>query len=282
MDLLGAASSAELVQAIGSEPLIAARVLAAVNSPAYGLTRTVTSLGQAVTFLGLNRVRAICMQYALMQAFQADSPERARRLAQVWNASLLAGELTQQPAQRLGLADPGGLTSAVLLSFIGQLAVPVAVPRPMLARLPARDLVARVQAEQEQLGLGGPGIGALLMQRWELPTTIVDEVAALDAMLLSPWSGRSDAATARLAFGYLCARLGERLASGELTDLATFDLAQCADPELDSVRSHLGDPVFAALVAELRAPPLPARVAALRQGQAAPAAPARAAATAVS
>jgi HD-like signal output (HDOD) protein len=272
MDLLGAASSAELVQLIGSEPLIAARVLAAVNSPAWGLTRTVTGVGQAVTFLGLNRVRAICMQYALMQAFRADSPERARRLSTVWNASLLAGELAHQGSQRQGMADPGGLTSAVLLSFIGQLAVPVGVPRAMLAGLPARDIVARVQAEQQQLGLGGPGIGQLLMGQWELPSSIVDEVAGLDAMLLQPWPGRADAATTRLAFGYLCARLGERLACGELADLAGFELAAGDDAELASVRSHLADPAFAALVEELRAPALLARVTALRQGLAATAA----------
>lgn len=54
-------------------------MLAAVNSPAYGLGRPVAGVGQAVTFMGLNSVRAICMQYALMQAFQADCPACAKR-----------------------------------------------------------------------------------------------------------------------------------------------------------------------------------------------------------
>ena len=43
-----------------------------------------------------------------------------------------------------------------------------------------------------------------------------------------------------LALGYLCARLGERLASGSIDDLAVYDLA--SDPSLDlfHLRGHLG------------------------------------------
>ncbi len=263
MDLLNAASSGELVALITGEPLIAARVLAAVNAPAYGLAQPVAGVGQAVTYLGLNRVRAICMQYALQQGFQADSPERAERLKDLWQAGALAGELVQLGAQRAALADPGGLTSAVLLSFLGDLAVAVAVARPLLAQIPAGGHLARCQAQQALLGLGAGEIGRLLMQQWELPTSVIDAVAAVDQRLYLGHSPRGDEATLREAFGYLCARLGERLARREIAGVAAFDLATDTDPALALVRPLAQDARFAALLDALRAPQALARIEAL-------------------
>lgn len=265
MDQLEAASSSELADLIAGEPLIAAKVLAAVNAPAYGLTRAVSGIGQAVTYLGLNAVRAICVRYALMQSFRADSEDRAMRLKTLWLASALAGELTQYPAQRAGLPNPGGLTSAVLLSFLGSLAVSAAVPRPQLALLPARDFVVRSRAEQALLGLSAAGIGRLLMRQWELPEAIVAEVAGVENMLFAPV--QPGAGGHRLAFGYLCARLGERLASGELGSLQGVDLQAMLDAaddvEMECLRPHIADPGFAALLQALQSAHVARRVAGL-------------------
>jgi hypothetical protein len=129
LDLTGASGSQELVNLINGEPLIAAKVLAAVNAPAYGLQRPVSAVDQAVTYLGLNTVRSICMHHALQQGFRSDSPDRAGRLKRIWRASALASELALQTSQRVNLPDTAGLACSVLLSFLGQLAVSVAVPR---------------------------------------------------------------------------------------------------------------------------------------------------------
>jgi HD-like signal output (HDOD) protein len=276
LDLLNAANSAELVGLISGEALIAAKVLAAVNAPAYGLSRPVASVGQAVTYLGLNRVRAICMRYALQQAFQADSPERAERLKALWHASALAGELSQQATQRVPVADPGGLTSAVLLSFLGGLAVTVAMPKPLLGRVPARDHFERSRAEQALLGLSAGEIGRVLMQQWDLPATVIEAVGAIDERLHTAHSAEGDEATLRQAFGYLCARLGERLAWGELDSLAGFDLRRDTRTELALVRPLVQDARFAALLEQLQTPQTVGRVdALLRERRVSPASSSR-------
>ena len=69
-EFLANASSADLSELVMGEPLIAAKVLATVNSPVYGLQKPVTHIGQAVTFLGINTVRSICLQYMLAEAFK--------------------------------------------------------------------------------------------------------------------------------------------------------------------------------------------------------------------
>ena len=260
LDLMSASSSQDLMAMISGEPLIAAKVLAAVNSPAYGLGRPVTGVGQAVTFLGLNGVRSICMQYALMQAFQADCSARAKRLSALWLASAMAGELCQHPMNRVGLPDPGGMTSAVVLSFLGSLAVTVGLPQAELARMPARDSLQRTLAEQSQWGVAAAEIGRMLMTRWELPASIVDQAVHISQGLVVPFKSSQDTAALRRAFAHLCVCLAERLAFGELGSLADFDLAADDSHELACARSFLADVRFVALVAELRSTHLSRRV----------------------
>lgn len=238
-DFFGAASSAQLVDLISAEPLIAAKVLAAVNSPMYGLSREVTSVSQAVNFLGLNAVRALCLQYLMQNAFRTDHPERQRQLEQTWTASALASELVQRLSGALALEDRGPLVSAVVLSFLGRLATLAVVPKGVLPRIPARTLVERARAEEQLLGLSASEIGRLLMTEWALPASVVADAADLNRLLVTPVADATDDRLVRLAVGYLGARLGERLAVGELADLATFDLDNGHDAEIFHAVNHL-------------------------------------------
>ena len=229
---VNAADSTQLVDMITGEPLIAAKVLAAVNSPAYGLKAPVSSIGQAVTYLGLNTVRTLCLQYILIASFKADSPERKETLDGIWTASALASELTQRLAQRLDFADRGSLVSSVVLSFLGRLATTATVAKESLPALVAPGLLARTLAEQHALGLSATQIGRLLMNDWGLPAQLVDDAAGIDSVLVTPASAFDADRGSRLALCYACARLGERLADGELKDLLAFDAHTDASPEM--------------------------------------------------
>lgn len=255
-EFLEAANSAQLVELISAEPLIAAKVLGAVNSPLYGLKTQVTSAGQAVTYLGLNQVRSLCLQYILISAFKADSAERQQVLERTWRASALASELAQQLCFRLELAQPGTTVSAVVLSFLGRLATAATMPRALLQQIPSRDLLARAMAEQQQMGLPASEIGRLLMAEWGLPASIVAEAADIDRVLVSPRGAIDLARAPRLVLGYAAARLGEALAWGEIPDLLALDLAAAPGAEFHHLRSHLGDARLARLPEVLRAPAL--------------------------
>lgn len=256
------ASSTRLVELISAEPLIAARVLATVNSAAYGLSRPVTAIGQAVTHLGLNQVRSLCVQHVMRSCFMVDGSERTPQLEATWAASALASELAQRLGLALGVEDRGSLVSAVVLSFLGRLATQAHTPLGVLQKIPPRNLLARATAEQQQLGLCAAEIGRLLMTAWGLPPSVVADAADLDRLLVQP--PPADARGQRLVLGYLCARLGERMAHGELSELATFDLATDRDAECFHLRVQLGRADLADLPARLQAPDLLQAVQRLR------------------
>lgn len=265
---LDRASSAELAELITAEALIAVRVLATVNSPLYGLRRPVTSIGKAVTFLGLNTVRGICLRTLLDDSFKPRSAALKSACDQIWNASALASELCARLAQRLALPDNGALVAQVLLSFLGHLATASLLPPPRTGDVPATSLLDRIRTAQDQLGLGAGEIGALLLQEWGLPASIVDEVRDIDHMLVTPVGTLLPQRGQRLAVAYLSARLGERLARQPLAELP--DLTACqpmAEPGADffHLRGHLAAAPLARLPEHLHAADLNQALHTLRQ-----------------
>lgn len=263
---LDRASSNELSELITGEAQIAAKVLASVNSPFYGLKQPVASIGQSVTFLGLNTVRGICLQYLLDDSFKPGHAELKRAYDRIWAASALASELCNRLAPRLGLAEPGALVAQVLLSFLGHLATASLILQQPGNPPPADDLLGRTRWAQDKLGLGAGEVGGLLLQAWGLPATIVDEVCQIDRMLVTPVGALPAQRGQRLAVAYLCARLGERLAGsgdGAPPALAPFDADSEPGADFFHLRGHLA-PLREAIQTQLRAADLTRAVQALQ------------------
>lgn len=255
-DFLATATSTELSELVMSEPLIAAKVLSTVNSPLYGLQRSVTSIGQAITFLGMNTVRSICLRYLLDESFKTSDPATRRVFEQLWTASAIASELCSRLAKQLHLADAGSLVTKVVLSFVGHMAVATLPPsreNPALNDL-SLDLVQRYSAQQQALGLCAPEIGRLLMQAWALPEDIVHGVGDMDRALTEAGTQLEPLVATRRALAYLCARLGERLASGSPTALSDWRLATDSTVCMHHLSGYVPAAQQAAIEALLRAP----------------------------
>jgi HD-like signal output (HDOD) protein len=248
------AGSVELSELIMGEALIAAKVLATVNSPMFALSQPVLSIGQGIIFLGLNSVRSICLRYLLDESFKATSPGLRQRYDAILKASAIAGELGSRLSVKLELPQPGVLVTQIVLAYLGQLATASLLYQQGNDSLPPTRLQDRVRDEQQQLGLAAAEIGGLLMEIWGLPSGIVDDVRDIDRLLVAPIGGRDPDRRIRQALGYLCVRLGDRLASGELTDLAGFDLAGDAGPELFYLHASLTAPLEAQLADALHSP----------------------------
>jgi len=244
-DFLAQASSADLAELLQGEPQVTAKVLATVNSPLYALQAPVVSLGPAITYLGLNTVRGLCLHYMLEDSFQSGDSGLRRYFDQVWGASSLASELCLRLAQGCHLPDPGALATQVVLSFLGRLAMASVLPTDRLLALAPLDLLERSRVEQQQLGLGACEVGCLLMQAWQLPSALINETGAIDALLSPRPQALSPRAEARLAVAYLSARIGEQMMFGQLTEPAALDLADETRVELFPVRQALTLPALA-------------------------------------
>jgi len=246
-DFLAQASSADLAELLQGEPQVTAKVLATVNSPLYALQAPVVSLGPAITYLGLNTVRGLCLHYMLEDSFQSGDSGLRRYFDQVWGASSLASELCLRLAQGCHLSDPGALATQVVLSFLGRLSLASVLPTDRLLAMAPLDLLERTRLEQQQVGLGASEVGCLLMQAWQLPSALIHETAAIDALLGTQAQTLSPRAEARLAVAYLSARVGEQMMFGALAEPAALDLTDEAPVALFPVRQALALPALAPL-----------------------------------
>jgi HD-like signal output (HDOD) protein len=239
---LASANTAELTEMVMAEPQVAAKVLAVVNSPFYGMKAPLASIGQAVTFLGLNTVRGICLQYLLSESFPSKDPEVKKIFDSLWHASAFASELCFKLAQQLQLPEPGALVTQVVLSFLGPLTSHALLPRDVALGMPTHSFLERSRIEQDALGLCAGELGSLLMQKWELPPGVVAPVREMDRVLRTPCGPTPSTRQARMAFCYFCARLGELLALGSVQDLSGFVIVQEQGPDLYYFQTYLQQP----------------------------------------
>ena len=259
-EFVAKASSSELSELVMGEPLIAARVLATVNAPFYGLHTPVNNIGQAVTFLGINTVRSICLQYMLAEAFKPKLAEAQRSFDAIWRASAIASELCVRLGKALNLPDQGSLSTQVVLSFVGQLATASLIPASGLEQWLSRGRLERARLEQELLGLNASEIGCLLMKTWELPAGLVNDVSGVGRQLVTPYMTTDPVRAPRLALAYFCARLGERLALGQLKTLDGYESRLDGGLDTHHLRASLAHPALARLDQALAAPETQAAV----------------------
>jgi HD-like signal output (HDOD) protein len=213
-EFIDKASSAELSKVVMSEPAVTAKVLATVNSPLYKLRNPVESIGQAITFLGVNQVRAICIQSFLTKAFSSSDERVGLALDAVWHTNSAATLLLPKLVQAFRPTEPVALTSQIILSFVGQLGVAALMPPPSLGVWSRLDRMLRYRMEEQFLGLNATEVGALVLRGWGIPEPMVTAVGAIDRVMVIPANGLDPAGAAHSAVGFLCAWMAEQLARG--------------------------------------------------------------------
>ncbi|MBY0454225.1 MAG: HDOD domain-containing protein [Burkholderiaceae bacterium] len=254
------ASLPELSELVMAEPLIAAKILAAVNAPFYGLHQPVTSIEPAVTMLGMDTVRSICLQYMLAQAFKPELAASQQSFDAIWRASAIASELAVRLGKSLNLPDQGGIATKVVLVFVGHLAAASLMPHNAVNEWLVLDRLRRAQLEQEVMGLPAGEIGGLLLRLWKLPASLVRDVSATSRVLVTPVAEAEPDQVPRLGLSYLCVRLGERLALGQLVSLESYDTAADISADTFYLREYLEHPALIHLNDTLRSTELRAAV----------------------
>ena len=151
----------EISAVVCRDPALAAKVLQLVNSSFFGLPRQVTSLPEAVSFLGVATLRSLVLSTEAMSLFRP-----AARAAGL-DVDALSERAVATATEAARLADPDCRTEAFtagLLSDIGLLLLAAKAP----------ELLRR---DESELGFTHGGLGAYLLGLWGLAPGIVEAVA---------------------------------------------------------------------------------------------------------
>jgi putative nucleotidyltransferase with HDIG domain len=160
-----------------SDPAMTAKILQLANSAFFGLRRRVNSAIEAVTYLGMDRVRHL---FLAVQAFSQFEPSQGSvfSIDLLWEHSLSTAALAKTIATTEGaikevvdaaytaglLHDIGELILASKLSELHVGAVDLAVSKMMPLWIAEQAILSATHAE----------VGAYLLGLWNLPEAVVD------------------------------------------------------------------------------------------------------------
>lgn len=174
------AGAADVAAIIERDPALTARLLRTANSAAFaGPGGRIGSVFAAVSRLGINQVRAICIALAVVKAFHS----RAKGLDHqaFWIHSAAVGMVARRLWDLFG-NDPAieadDMYVAGLLHDTGLLVLEQHFPAEFgeVLQVQTANGGRLWQNEEEHLGMDHGAVGGLLLGRWSLPQFIADAV----------------------------------------------------------------------------------------------------------
>lgn len=170
-------SATRCVELVERDQALAVRVLRLANSPFYGMSGRVASVGDAVQLLGLRTVAGVLAAVALRSSL-ADLSSRGFDFEAYWRHAAACGVAARALAGDAGLDGDEGFLAG-LLHDIGLLVLAAMCPDEagQVRAVCREEGVALHEAELRVLGMTHADVGARVAAAWNLPHAIVDAIA---------------------------------------------------------------------------------------------------------
>ncbi|MFH1278611.1 MAG: HDOD domain-containing protein [Candidatus Eisenbacteria bacterium] len=163
---------------VRNDQALASRVLKLVNSSFFGLPKRLSSISQAIVIIGFKTLRSIILAASTTHILDGQLGRYGIEPGGLWRHSVGAAALARFFALRLGLGAEKAeeLFVAGLLHDMGKIAL-----APHLEKIDGNlrgrtaekegDLVA---AEEDLVGISHAAAGAIMAEKWNLATNLVD------------------------------------------------------------------------------------------------------------
>lgn len=181
----------DVVQVLKYDTVLTAKLLRVCNAPSFGLGEAVSSVDQAVFILGHEQILHTVMTLAFGSIMTSSSPAFATEANDLWQHSLVAATGAEIVLERVATlnAQPNVAFTASLLHDIGKLVFAQVLSPDQLSDIrdcSERKLISGTEAELEVLGIDHGETGAVLLESWRLPESIVEAVANHHRPMLEP------------------------------------------------------------------------------------------------
>ena len=169
-----------LVDILKVDQAVTANILKLCNSAYFGLPRKVSSLKEAVVYLGADQLRQLLLSGAASKIYEKPSEGYAVFADELWRHALATAVMALVLRRHLGLKiDENVLFTAALLHDVGKVVLSTFVIEKY------RDIETMVEsgehsfqeAEKEILGFDHAEIGGKIAEKWEFPSAIITAIA---------------------------------------------------------------------------------------------------------
>jgi HD-like signal output (HDOD) protein len=166
-------SANEIADIVSLDPALAARVLRAVNSAYFGLRGRVDTITKAITMIGTSELHSLVLATSAALAFRNISSKLVD-MESFWQHSVRAALAARGFAESTSLRrHRERVFLSALMHDVGQLVLYHQLPEVSTRILQeVKKGRAQDEAEHEALGFTHAEVGALLLERWNLPASL--------------------------------------------------------------------------------------------------------------
>jgi two-component system cell cycle response regulator len=166
----------DLVRLIQSDPAITGELLRFSNAATYGHTRPIIALSEAVTILGILRVRILVLAFSVLHDHRSGNCPQFN-YEQFWARALAAAISAQALASYAKINAEENFTAGLLCS-LGELAMASIFPDRYgeIIFLTGDDIHKRIALEREIFGTDHCELNASLLLEWGLPEALVTAI----------------------------------------------------------------------------------------------------------
>lgn len=178
----------DIVEVIRHDPAITMKLLRLCNSTYYGLPRKVTSLQEAMMYIGTDALVNFVLAGQLSTYYNKENKGYGLEKGQLWRNAVGTAICSQRVAERVDAALSGSAFTCGLLHCIGKIILNTYVADSFYT---IQDYVERtgtpfLLAEKQILGYTHAEVGAGLAEHWGLPGEIVESIRYFAAPMNAP------------------------------------------------------------------------------------------------
>jgi diguanylate cyclase (GGDEF)-like protein len=162
----------EISEVISADGPLSAKVLRVVNSPFYGLSKKITSVHQAMVYLGLNAVKNLALSFSLLRGF-APKRKGAFDYVQFSKDSLVGAVAAKSLTEKINRRHGENAFFLGLLQNIGMLIMVESMPDEYEKVIGEAGSIGRPlhEIEKNLLGINHMEVGEFVTHSWGLPAS---------------------------------------------------------------------------------------------------------------
>ncbi len=167
----------DVAAVVQRDPALVARVLRMANSPYYGLAARVDTIARAVNVLGMNELQKVVYTVSVVESFSRLS-SRITNMNAFWRHGIYTALVAEEIATRVRVLRPERLFVGAVVHDIGTLVLNHRYPEfaEELITEAYGDETVLYYLERQELGFDHAQLGALMLDNWHLPQSLVDAV----------------------------------------------------------------------------------------------------------
>ena len=164
-------SATDVGEKLARDEGLVLRVLRLANSAYYGLSRRITGVSEAISYMGFKTVKSIVLAASVYKFMDSSFTGYALDRGELWKHSQAVAATSRYLSTKLKMGDPEEAYIGGLMHDIGKIVLNdyVRFGYSIILRLVEEDHLSFCEAERQVLGFDHAQVGGLVMEQWNLP-----------------------------------------------------------------------------------------------------------------